>query len=227
MLEVLGFACGMLFIVRPLLARLGARIRSREDLTQNVVALTFVLLLASAFTSEVIGVQALFGAFLFGTIMPRHGDYTEALAERLEDVVVVGFLPLFFAFSGLRTQLGLLADMNDWLLCGALIAVACVGKFGGSFCVARLTGMSTREAAAIGVLMNTRGLMELIVLNIGLDLGVISPKIFTMMVLMALVTTLMTTPLLKLLAPPAPLEEQPPSSANLPSRLWQRQGIDS
>jgi len=226
-LEVLGFVCGMLFIVRPLLARLGSRIRSREDLTQNVVALTFVLLLASAFTSEVIGVHALFGAFLFGTIMPRHGDYTEALAERLEDFVVVGFLPLFFAFSGLRTQLGLLAGMNDWLLCGALIAVACVGKFGGSFCVARLTGMSTRDAAAIGVLMNTRGLMELIVLNIGLDLGVISPKIFTMMVLMALVTTLMTTPLLKLLAPPALLEEQPPSSANLPSRLRQRQGIDS
>jgi len=137
-------------------------------------------------------------------------------------------LPLFFAFSGLRTQLGLVAGLGDWLLCLALIAVACLGKFGGSFSVARLTGMSMREAAALGVLMNTRGLMELIVLNIGLDLGVISPKIFTMMVLMALVTTLMTTPLLKLLAPvePAALDQSPPPSANLPSRLRQRQGVD-
>jgi Kef-type K+ transport system membrane component KefB len=200
-LEVAAFVGGMLFVVRPVLGRLGARIASRADLTQNVVALTFVLLLASAFLSETIGVHALFGAFLFGTVMPRRGDYAPALVERLEDFVVVGFLPLFFAFSGLRTQLGLLTSLDDWLLCLALTAVACVGKFGGSFGVARLTGMSTRDAAGVGVLMNTRGLMELIVLNIGLDLGVISPKIFTMMVLMALVTTLMTTPLLKLVAP--------------------------
>jgi Kef-type K+ transport system membrane component KefB len=227
-LEVAGFVAAMLFVVRPLLARLSARVTRREDLTQNVVALTFVLLLASAFVSEVIGVHALFGAFLFGTIMPRHGDYAEALAERLEDFVVVGFLPLFFAFSGLRTQLGLVAGVGDWLLCLSLIGVACLGKFGGSFSVARLTGMSTRDAAAIGVLMNTRGLMELIVLNIGLDLGVISPKIFTMMVLMALVTTLMTTPLLKWLAPLdlATQDSSPPPSANLPSRLRQRQGAD-
>jgi Kef-type K+ transport system membrane component KefB len=228
-LEVTAFVAFMLFVVRPLLARVGSRVTKREDLTQNVVALTFVLLLASAFASEVIGVHALFGAFLFGTIMPRHGDYAEALAERLEDFVVVGFLPLFFAFSGLRTQLGLVVGLGDWLLCLALIAVACLGKFGGSFSVARLTGMSTREAAAVGVLMNTRGLMELIVLNIGLDLGVISPKIFTMMVLMALVTTLMTTPLLKLLAPVelAAPDQLPPPSSDLPSRLRQRQGVDS
>src|SRR6478735_6878883 len=199
--EALAFAGGMLLLVRPLLARLGARITTRENLTQNVVALTFVLLLASALTSELIGIHALFGAFLFGTIMPRQGDYAHALAERLEDFVVVALLPLFFAFSGLRTQLGLLSGSSDWLLCLGLTFVACVGKFGGSFAVARLTGMSTRESAALGVLMNTRGLMELIVLNIGLDLGVISPKIFTMMVIMALVTTIMTTPLLQLLSP--------------------------
>jgi Kef-type K+ transport system membrane component KefB len=226
--EVAAFAAFMLLVVRPVLARLNARVLTREHVTQNVVALTFVLLLASAFTSEVIGVHALFGAFLFGTIMPRQGDYAQALAERLEDFVVVGFLPLFFAFSGLRTQLGLLSGLNDWLLCVALIAVACIGKFGGSFSVARLTGMSTRDAAAVGVLMNTRGLMELIVLNIGLDLGVISPKVFTMMVLMALVTTLMTTPLLKLVAPPALRAETEPASAStdLPARLSQRRGID-
>ena len=226
-LQVAAFAAFMLFIVRPLLARFGARITTHENLTQNVVALTFVLLLASAFTSEVIGVHALFGAFLFGTIMPRQGNYAHALAERLEDFVVVAFLPLFFAYSGLRTELGLLNSAGDWLLCLTLIAVACIGKFGGSFAVARLTGMSTRDAAALGVLMNTRGLMELIVLNIGLDLGVISPRIFTMMVIMALVTTLMTTPLLKLvmsddalLAEDVPAPELPTAALPvLPARL--------
>jgi Kef-type K+ transport system membrane component KefB len=200
-LEALVFAGAMLLLVRPLLARLGARITTRENLTQNVVALTFVMLLVSALTSELIGIHALFGAFLFGTIMPRQGDYAHALAERLEDFVVVALLPLFFAYSGLRTELGLLVSTSDWLLCASLSAVACIGKFGGSFSVARLTGMSQRDSAALGVLMNTRGLMELIVLNVGLDLGVISPKIFTMMVIMALVTTIMTTPLLQLIAP--------------------------
>ncbi|MEP7052403.1 MAG: cation:proton antiporter [Pseudomonadota bacterium] len=216
MLEVGAFAAFMLFIVRPLLARFGARITTPENLTQNVVAFTFVLLLASAFTSEVIGVHALFGAFLFGTIMPRQGNYAHALAERLEDFVVVAFLPLFFAYSGLRTQLGLLNSASDWALCVTLTAVACIGKFGGSFFAARLTGMPTRDALGLGVLMNTRGLMELIVLNLGLDLGVISPRIFTMMVIMALVTTFMTTPLLKLVAAASLLAEDTPKPA-LPS----------
>jgi nucleotide-binding universal stress UspA family protein len=211
--EAVAFATGMLLLVRPLLARLAARITTRENLTQNVVALTFVLLLVSALTSELIGIHALFGAFLFGAIMPRQGDYAHALAERLEDFVVVALLPLFFAFSGLRTELGLLSGTSDWLLCAGLTVVACIGKFGGSFGVARLTGMSFRDSAALGVLMNTRGLMELIVLNIGLDLGVISPKIFTMMVIMALVTTIMTTPLLQLVAPRS-LEPRPGSESD-------------
>jgi Kef-type K+ transport system membrane component KefB len=220
--EAAAFAGFMLLVVRPLLMRLSARITTRESLTQNVVALTFVLLLASAFVSEWIGIHALFGAFLFGAIMPRQGDYAQALAERLEDFVVVALLPLFFAYSGLRTELGLVSGVGDWLLCLSLIAVACLGKFGGSFTVARWTGMSTRDSAALGVLMNTRGLMELIVLNIGLDLGVISPKIFTMMVLMALVTTVMTTPLLELIAPRALLQAEAAardSDANRPARL--------
>ncbi len=227
--EAMAFAAVMLAVVRPLLARLGTHITARQHLTQNIVALTFVLLLASALASEVIGVHALFGAFLFGTIMPRQGDYARALAERLEDFVVVAFLPLFFAFSGLRTQLGLLAGLNDWLLCLALIGVACVGKFGGVFCVARVTGMSTRDSAALGILMNTRGLMELIVLNVGLDLGVISAKLFTMMVLMALVTTLMTTPLLKLSAPNAarPAHAPHPLRAGLSARLQEGREVDS
>ena len=207
-LEAGAFIAFMLLLVRPLLARLAARITTRESLTQNVVAVTFVLLLLSALASERIGIHALFGAFLFGAIMPRQGDYAHALAERLEDFVVVALLPLFFAFSGLRTELGLVSGASNWLLCLALTAVGCLGKFGGCFAAARITGMSTRDASALGVLMNTRGLMELIVLNIGLDLGVISPKIFTMMVIMALVTTVVTTPLLEWIAPRAVLRAE-------------------
>jgi len=206
--EAFAFIAFMLLLVRPALAKLAARITTRENLTQNVVAVTFVLLLSSALVSERIGIHALFGAFLFGAIMPRQGDYAHALAERLEDFVVVALLPLFFAFSGLRTELGLVSGTSNWLLCLALTAVGCLGKFGGCFVAARVSGMTARDSAALGILMNTRGLMELIVLNIGLDLGVISPKIFTMMVIMALVTTFMTTPLLEWIAPRAVLRAE-------------------
>ncbi|WP_224243121.1 cation:proton antiporter domain-containing protein [Hyalangium gracile] len=191
----------MLFAVRPFLARLGARVASREGLTQNVVAATLVLLLASSWATEFIGIHALFGAFMLGAIIPKEGGLAESLAEKLEDVAVVLLLPVFFAYSGLRTQVGLLNSADSWLICGAIILLACLGKFGGSAVAARLTGMRWREAGAVGVLMNTRGLMELIVLNIGLDLGVISPKLFTMMVVMALVTTFLTTPLLRWIYP--------------------------
>ncbi len=197
----LGYIAFMLMVVRPFLARLGARVASREGLTQNVVAGTLVLLLASAGVTELIGIHALFGAFLFGAVIPKEGRLAESLAERLEDVAVVLLLPIFFAFSGLRTQIGLLDSAEAWVTCGVIILLACVGKFGGSAVAARLTGLRWREAGAIGILMNTRGLMELIVLNIGLDLGVISPQLFTMMVLMALVTTFVTTPLLRWMYP--------------------------
>lgn len=193
----------MLGVMRPFLRRLGARVADRQGLNQNVVALTLLLLLASAWTTELIGIHALFGAFLLGAIIPKEGGLAEALAEKLEDVAVVLLLPLFFAYSGLRTQLGLLSGASDWAVCGLIIVLACAGKFGGSAVAARLTGVRWREAGAIGVLMNTRGLMELIVLNLGLDLGVISPKLFTMMVIMALVTTFLTTPLLRWMYPPS------------------------
>ncbi|NRD63202.1 cation:proton antiporter [Corallococcus exiguus] len=195
----------MLLLVKPFLARLGARVANREGLTQNVVAITLVLLLGSAWTTEYIGIHSLFGAFMFGAVIPKEGGLAVALAEKLEDVAVVLLLPVFFAFSGLRTQLGLLDTPEAWLTCGVIIVLACLGKFGGSAVAARLTGLRWREAGAIGILMNTRGLMELIVLNLGLDLGVISPTLFTMMVIMALVTTFMTTPFLRLLYSP---EEQ-------------------
>ncbi|MCC7536739.1 MAG: cation:proton antiporter, partial [Deltaproteobacteria bacterium] len=197
----LAYVAVMLLAVRPLLGRVAARVANREGLTQNVVAIVLLLLLASSWATELIGIHALFGAFLFGAILPRDGGLARALAERLEDVVLVLLLPLFFAYSGVRTHIGLLDSADAWTTCGLIVLVACLGKFGGSFVAARLTGMSWRESGALGVLMNTRGLMELIVLNIGLDLGVISPTLFTMMVVMALVTTFMTTPLLQWIYP--------------------------
>lgn len=196
-----GYIVFMVWAVRPLLHRWADR--GKLGLTQNLVAATVVLLLASSWITELIGIHALFGAFLFGAILPKEGGFASALAEKLEDLVVVLFLPLFFAYSGLRTQIGLLDSAESWVVCAIVVLVACAGKFGGSTLAARITGMSWREASAIGVLMNTRGLMELIVLNIGLDLGVISPKLFTMMVIMALVTTFITTPLLERIYPTA------------------------
>jgi Kef-type K+ transport system membrane component KefB len=153
-------------------------------------------LFLSALTTEVIGIHALFGAFLAGTSMPAHAGFRKLLASRIEDVSLVILLPLFFAFTGLKTQIGLLNDGLTWLVCGLIIAVAVAGKFGGSLLAAKFTGQSWSDSFAIGALMNTRGLMELIVLNIGYDLGVLSPTVFTMMVLMALVTTFMTAPAL-------------------------------
>ena len=117
----------------------------------------------------------------------------------LQDLVTIVFLPAFFAFTGMRTQVGLLSSPFDWIICAAIIVAATAGKFGGTLFASRVAGMSWTRSTALGILMNTRGLMELIVLNAGLYLGVISPKLFTMMVLMAVVTTVMTTPVLHLL----------------------------
>jgi K+:H+ antiporter len=197
----LGYVAAMIFLVRPLLVRVAARIADREGMSQNVVAFILLLMFLSSWATDLIGIHALFGAFLFGAILPKTSGFARVLAEKIEDLVLVVLLPLFFAFSGLRTQIGLLDTAESWLVCGVIIAVACAGKFGGSAIAARLTGLSWRESGALGILMNTRGLMELIVLNIGLDLGVISPTIFSMMVLMALFTTFMTTPLLQLIYP--------------------------
>jgi len=203
-----AYTLGMLLLVRPFLARVAARGTGREGLTQNVVAVTFVLLFLSAWATELIGIHALFGAFLMGAIIPREAGFARVLAEKLEDIVVIVLLPTFFALSGLRTQIGLLNSAEAWIQCGLIIAVACLGKFGGSYVAARWTGLGWRESAALGILMNTRGLMELIVLNIGLELGVISPTLFTMMVLMALVTTFMTTPILQIVYPPEALAKE-------------------
>jgi Kef-type K+ transport system membrane component KefB len=193
-----AFLAFMFLLVRPLVTRALARCDALP-LTPGVIAVVFAALLLSALATQAIGIHAIFGAFLLGAVIPHDSALAQALTHELEDLVTVLLLPAFFAFTGLRTQIGLVAGAEQWLLCGLIIVVATVGKSGGTLLSARLSGLGWRDAAGLGVLMNTRGLMELIVLNIGLDLKVISPVLFAMMVLMALVTTLATAPLLQLL----------------------------
>jgi Kef-type K+ transport system membrane component KefB len=189
----------MFFLVRPLLRRLSAWYGQPGQVNKTFVAALFIVLFLSALATEVIGIHALFGAFLAGAIMPAAPAFRHWLVARIEDVSLVILLPLFFAFTGLKTQVGLLNNSALWLVCSLIILVAVLGKFGGSLVAARFTGQSWADSCAIGALMNTRGLMELVVLNIGYDLGILSPTIFTMMVLMALITTFMTTPALSLI----------------------------
>lgn len=194
---VLLYLAVMIWVGRPALRWLAAREERNEGvLSQDTLAAVFVALLVSSWVTETIGVHALFGAFLLGALLPHEGRLAEQLRTRIEDIVVVLFLPAFFAFTGMRTHLSLVSGGADWAVCGLIIAVATLGKFGGSFVAARLVGLGWRSSAALGILMNTRGLMELIVLNIGLDLGVLSPTLFAMFVMMALVTTFATTPVL-------------------------------
>lgn len=162
----------------------------------SVMVGALVLMLISALITDLIGIHALFGAFLAGAVMPAAGDLRKQLALRIEDFSTLFLLPLFFVYTGLRTSLTLLDDLEGWFLCTAIVAVAVAGKLGGTFVAARWTGMSRPDAFALGALMNTRGLMELIALNIGYDLGILSPRIFAMLVVMALVTTALTGPLL-------------------------------
>jgi Kef-type K+ transport system membrane component KefB len=193
-----GYVLLMFLVVRPLILRAVPWLEAFDRLTEGGMALIFVALLASALTTEFIGIHAIFGAFLLGAVTPHNSRVAKELTDRLEDLVRILFLPAFFAFTGMRTQFGLLGTADEWVLCGIVTLVAIFGKFGGTLFAARLTGLNWRDAAGLGVLMNTRGLVELIVLNIGLDLQVISPTLFTMLVIMALVTTFMTTPALSL-----------------------------
>jgi Kef-type K+ transport system membrane component KefB len=190
------YVAAMLALVRPLLQQLEVRIAAAGNLSRAFTVIAFAVLFLSAFATEVIGIHALFGAFLAGVVMPAHVGFRRTLASKIEDVSLVILLPLFFAFTGLKTQVGLLNDAYSWLVCGLIIVVAVVGKVGGSLVAAKFTGQSWSDSVTIGALMNTRGLMELIVLDIGYELGVLSPTVFTMLVLMALVTTFMTSPAL-------------------------------
>ena len=189
----------MIKIVRPFLLRVGEVNSSKGSLGKAEVAIFFIVLLLSAYATEVIGIHALFGAFMAGAIMPESSRFRSMFIEKIEDVAVLLLLPLFFVFTGLRTQIGLLNDPEHWMIAGVIILVAVVGKFIGSALAARFVGQNWKDSLSIGALMNTRGLMELIVLNIGYDLGVLSAELFSMMVLMALVTTFMTGPSLDLI----------------------------
>jgi Kef-type K+ transport system membrane component KefB len=203
----IAYVLFMFFVVRPMTARFAKKQELNKRSSQGAITLVFVGLLASALITESIGIHALFGAFLLGAMVPHDSELARSLKNKLEDVVVVLLLPAFFAFTGMRTELGLVHGSTHWLMCAAIIGVACAGKFGGSAIAARLTGLAWRDSAAVGVLMNTRGLMELIVLNVGLDLKVVSPPLFAMLVIMAVVTTFMTTPMLHLLTRRHPLVE--------------------
>lgn len=189
----------MIKLVKPFLKQIADAHLSRQSLKKSVMAIFFVVLILSSLVTEVIGIHALFGAFMTGVIMPNNMNFKNIIIEKLEDITLVLLLPLFFVFTGLRTQIGLLNDSHLWLITGLIILVASVGKFAGTTLSAKLVGQTWKDSLTIGTLMNTRGLMELVVLNIGYDLGVITPTMFTMMVIMALVTTFMTGPLLNLI----------------------------
>ncbi|MGH7497094.1 MAG: cation:proton antiporter [bacterium] len=189
----------MLFLLKPRAGRILGEAMHSEKHSKGMVAVVLIFVFVAALSTEIIGIHALFGAFLAGVIIPTNPRLRAFLRERLETFSSVFLLPLFFAFTGLRTQIGLLNEVHSWLICAGIIAVAIIGKLGASTLAARWTGMSWHESFSLGALMNTRGLMELIVLDIGYDLGILSPRIFAMMVLMALVTTLMTAPVLALL----------------------------
>jgi Kef-type K+ transport system membrane component KefB len=202
---VIAFVGLMLALVRPLLAGfIGKAAMEQPEPNKKTLATVIAVVLVASFSTETIGIHALFGAFLAGVIMPRASGFREKLAVRVENISSVLFLPVFFAFTGLRTQVGLLNSSYDWLVCAVVIAVATLGKLGGSALAARLTGMDGRTSLQLGALMNTRGLMELIALNIGYDLGILSQRIFAVLVIMALVTTMLTGPLVTLLRKPEP-----------------------
>jgi Kef-type K+ transport system membrane component KefB len=207
-----GFCLLMGLLVRPLLGRVSSAYDEAGKVPGVWVAAIFAAVLLSAFATEEIGVAVIFGGFIAGMVMPRHTGLTEDVTRRMEDFVVVLLLPMFFAYTGLKTNIGLLDRPILWWLTLALIGVAIVGKFVGAAVAARLTGFDWRASAVIGTLMNTRGLTELIVLNLALELGVISDALFAALVLMALVTTFMAGPLLRLLDPEnrygAPVEEE-------------------
>jgi Kef-type K+ transport system membrane component KefB len=219
---VLGLVLFVLFmtlVVRKWLLVFERRFERRGSMSDDMVGMILLILLGSAAMTEWLGIHLLFGAFLFGAIMPKGEEFGRQISEKIESITMVLLLPIFFAFTGLRTSTGVLRETEMWVFCGLITLVAVGGKLGGSFVAARVAGLPWRDAAGLGILMNTRGLMELVILNIGLDLGIISPALFSMMVIMTLLTTFMTTPLLAWVYPdrlisaalafPTPPEQQP------------------
>lgn len=188
----------MFMVVRPFLKKVGEVYANQEVINKTFVALILLILIISSTLTEIIGIHALFGAFMAGVVMPPSIGFRKVMMEKVEDIALVFFLPLFFAFTGLRTEIGLINSPALWGVCLLLITVAVAGKLGGCAVAVRLVGESWKDSFTIGTLMNTRGLMELVALNIGYEMGVLPPSIFVILVIMALVTTFMTTPLLHL-----------------------------
>lgn len=195
----IAYVIVMIRLVQPFLKKIGDIYSNREGLSKPIVAIFLATLILSSYATEILGIHALFGAFMAGVMMPPNINFRSLLIEKVEDVSVVLLLPLFFVFTGLRTEINLMDNAAIWGVCGLIILVAVVGKFLGSALAARFVGQSWRESLSIGALMNTRGLMELVVLNIGYDLGILTPPVFAMMVIMALVTTFMTGPALDII----------------------------
>jgi len=198
LLGTLVFILLMLFVVRPFLEKLISRLRTAHYGDSNVVVLSFIVLLLSAFISEFIGIHMLFGAFLAGILIPHNDTLKQALSSKLEDVSVLLLLPIFFALTGLRLHVSLLDTRDMVFVCVGIVLVATIGKFIGSALPARLLGMNWKDSICIGIFMNTRGLMELVVLNIGYELGILSPALFAILTIMAIITTIITSPLLDL-----------------------------
>ncbi|MFN7921902.1 MAG: cation:proton antiporter [Bryobacteraceae bacterium] len=207
--EVAGFAALMMFVVRPQLIRWtrATLAKSGGELSLNALAVLLILILISAMATNLIGIFSIFGAFFFGAILYDQHEFTAAVKRRLSDFVTVFFLPIFFTYTGLRTDIGTMTGATLWFYCGLVLAAAMIGKFGGCSIAARANGLPWRESAIVGVMMNTRALMELIVINIGYDLGVIPKSVFFMLVFMAVFTTYITTPLLRRLVHSSEVEE--------------------
>ena len=204
--ETLAFAAFMIWGVRPLLRTWARKAGAERNLSLTDLAVLFCILFGCAIVTNRIGIFAIFGAFLLGAVLSEEVAFREAAARKLRDFVMAFFLPIFFTYTGLRTNIGSLETATQWMLCGLVLLAAIAGKFGGCLLAARWSGFPWRDAACIGTLMNTRALMELIVINIGYDLQVIPPSLYCMLVLMALVTTFMTTPILIWLMPGTEIE---------------------
>jgi Kef-type K+ transport system membrane component KefB len=191
-----GIAYGVLILTvgRKLLTRLGTATDRAGNLTPTLLAITLMLFMLAVWITDSIGIHAVFGGFFLGIAMPR-GLFARELQKQIEPLAVVFLLPMFFTFSGLKTRLDMVDTWQLLFIALAVLAVSCIGKGGACWAAARLTGEDNRTALAVGTLMNARGLMELIIINIGLEKGIIQPALFSIMVLMAVVTTLMATPL--------------------------------
>ncbi|MBI2688598.1 MAG: cation:proton antiporter [Acidobacteria bacterium] len=203
---VIVFSAFMLIAVRPIAIRTiaGTLRRGNGTLSLNALAAILIVIFACAIATNLIGIFSIFGAFLFGAILYDQHEFVAAVRARLSDFVTVFFLPIFFAYTGLRTDIGTMTGGELWLLCALVLLTATMAKLGGCTAASMLSGMSWRDSAMIGVMMNTRGLMELIVINVGYELGIIPRTVFFMLVFMAIVTTYMTAPVLLRIAPELP-----------------------